>query len=133
MVRLHPYQSSYFNEFVGGVAGAEGRYETDYWISSYREAMLWINERAAQKEGRPLRVLIATNEFGAKAYAAPSVEFQRLMSDRAKGSLPRKYDYYLGTTRFSGHTNFPDTPIVHRVGRDGATFAVIKGHRSKSE
>jgi 4-amino-4-deoxy-L-arabinose transferase-like glycosyltransferase len=133
MVRLHPYQSSYFNALVGGVAGAAGRYETDYWISSYREAMLWINDRALEQPGRPLRVLIAANQWsitGAQAYAAPSVKLQRLTPQQAKGALPRGYDYYLATTRYFGDKNFPKAPIVHRIGREGATFAVIKGHHS---
>ncbi len=34
MVSLHPYQSVYFNRLVaGGLAGAAGRFETDYWGS----------------------------------------------------------------------------------------------------
>jgi hypothetical protein len=135
MIRLHPYQSSYFNALVGGVAGAAGRYETDYWISSYREAMLWINDRALEQPGRPLRVLIAANQWsitGAQAYAAPSVKLQPLKPQQAKGALPRGYDYYLATTRYFSDKNFPEAPIVHRVGREGATFAVIKGHHSTS-
>ena len=28
--------------FVGGVEGATGSYETDYWLSSYREAVEWV-------------------------------------------------------------------------------------------
>ena len=135
LIRLHPYQSSYFNALVGGLGGAAGRYETDYWISSYREAMLWINDRAVEKKGRPLRVLISANQWSitsALAYAAPSVKLQRLQFQRKKGSLPPGIDYYLSTTRYSGDQYFPEAPIVHRIERAGATFAVIRAHREAS-
>ena len=39
MVRLHPDEYVYFNQFVGGLKGANGLYETDYWGNSYREAV----------------------------------------------------------------------------------------------
>ena len=43
MVALHPYESVYFNRLVaGGLPGAAGRFETDYWGNSYREATEWV-------------------------------------------------------------------------------------------
>jgi hypothetical protein len=135
LVRLHPYQSSYFNALVGGLGGAAGRYETDYWVSSYREAMLWLNERAEEK-GRPLRVVVSATQLSitaATAYAAPSVKLQRLQVQRKRGPLPQGIDYFVSTTRYTGSENFPEAPIVHRIGRDGATFTLIKGHAAESD
>jgi hypothetical protein len=43
MIRLHPYQYAYFNRlFAGGLASAVGRYETDYWLTSYKEGAEWV-------------------------------------------------------------------------------------------
>jgi hypothetical protein len=36
IVRLHPYEYVYYNELVGGVRGAYGQFELDYWCTSYR-------------------------------------------------------------------------------------------------
>ena len=36
MVHLHPHQSVYFNSLTGGLPGADGKYETDYWGNSSR-------------------------------------------------------------------------------------------------
>ena len=36
---LHPFYYVYFNGWVGGLSGADQKYETDYWGLSYREAM----------------------------------------------------------------------------------------------
>jgi len=45
MVRLHPYQYVYFNELVGGVQGADGRFELDYWRTSLPEAVRALSAR----------------------------------------------------------------------------------------
>jgi hypothetical protein len=47
IVSLHPYEYIYYNSFVGGVSGAEGRFETDYWAISFREAAEYVNENAS--------------------------------------------------------------------------------------
>ena len=127
MVELHPYQSSYFNVFVGGLRGAAGRYETDYWASSYKEGMEWIRDRAS---GRPVRVLVAAtghSQDAAAAYAADGVELSFTFRGDVPGPLPEDVDYYLATTRWRKDRNFPEAPIVHRIGRQGAVFAVVRG------
>jgi hypothetical protein len=132
LVRLHPYQSSYFNLLVGGLAGAEGRYETDYWKSSYKEAMEWLNARSAERPERPLRVLVAANALSvwcAEAYAGEGIELARTFESGLRGALPEPFDYYVATYRYGKRENFPDSPIVHTIGRDGAVFTVIRGRR----
>ena len=47
LVRLHPYQYIYYNELVGGVAGAHRNYELDYLTTSLREALQVANEIAS--------------------------------------------------------------------------------------
>ena len=37
MVQLHPYEYVYFNDLSGGVPAAAGRYELDYWGTSFAE------------------------------------------------------------------------------------------------
>jgi hypothetical protein len=42
-MRIHPYQSTFFNSLVGGGRGAMGRFELDYWGSSLKEAGRYVN------------------------------------------------------------------------------------------
>jgi len=130
LVRLHPYQYAYFNAVVGGLSGAEGRYETEYWATSYREAMAWIEERARERgEVGPLKVWVAANAWSlscAQAFASERVALEPLWRPGVPGRVPADVDYYLSTTRFGLHRNFPRSPVVHEVGRDGAIFAVVK-------
>jgi 4-amino-4-deoxy-L-arabinose transferase-like glycosyltransferase len=45
ILRLHPYEIAYFNGLVGGTSGAQRRgFDLDYWGSSYRAALPWIND-----------------------------------------------------------------------------------------
>jgi 4-amino-4-deoxy-L-arabinose transferase-like glycosyltransferase len=130
LVRLHPYQMTYFNALVGGVGESYRRYETDYWVSSYKEAAEWINARTRHEA--PIRVLVAANNrsqacFG--HYLVPEVEMATTMEPNLTGALPEKYDYYVATTRYGLHLNFPDSPIVHTIGREGAVFTVIRAPR----
>jgi hypothetical protein len=48
IVRYHPFETAYFNRFVGGLEGAARRFPeaTDYWGSSYREGLEWLNRNA---------------------------------------------------------------------------------------
>ena len=47
-----PYQYIYFNQFVGGLQGAQRYFKqgevTDYWAVSYREGIGWLNDHAGQ-------------------------------------------------------------------------------------
>jgi hypothetical protein len=42
MVRTHPYQHVYFNALVGGIRGADGWFDLDYWGLSYKAALEYI-------------------------------------------------------------------------------------------
>jgi hypothetical protein len=39
LVRLHPYEYLFYNDLVGGLAGAARRNETDYWVNIMPEAV----------------------------------------------------------------------------------------------
>ncbi|HEU4523114.1 MAG TPA: hypothetical protein VFT12_13990, partial [Thermoanaerobaculia bacterium] len=127
MMRIHPYQYAYYNELAGGLGGASGRYETDYWMTSYREAMLWVNDHRCSGT---TRVLVAANEYSAvtaAGYAAPGVEVTSTMRRSQEPQLPERFDYFIATVRFRMAMNYPETPIAAAIGRDGATFTVVRG------
>ena len=44
VIRIHPFESAYYNEFVGGIDGASRLgLETEYWGNSYFEILPWMN------------------------------------------------------------------------------------------
>jgi hypothetical protein len=56
MFANHPNQAVYFNELVGGIKGAYGNYETDYYMNSVKQCADWIkkNEKLERKNGEKL-------------------------------------------------------------------------------
>ena len=119
IVSLHPYEYIYYNRFVGGVDGAQGRFDLDYWVISYREAAEYINSVAPPNvaiwvEGPShLFALFAREDL--KIYSSYEVE-------RAE-----RYDYVVATTRYDfDKTSYPQAEIVHKIMRSKALLAVIK-------
>jgi 4-amino-4-deoxy-L-arabinose transferase-like glycosyltransferase len=132
--RLHPYQMTYFNALVGGLREAGTRYETDYWVTSYKEAAEWLNDKVAAAPDRELRVLLAANAYSricAEHYLDPSVRVVPTFDWPITGALPVEYDYYVAMTRYRFDENFPESPVVHTIGRDGAVFSVIRGAKPR--
>ncbi|MCP4038966.1 MAG: hypothetical protein GY733_18650 [bacterium] len=130
LYRLHPYQMTYFNRWVGGVEGATGSYETDYWLLSYREAMEWVNERARDRGEGPLDVIVAIDEHAyecAAWFASPDVRIQMLDTADASPELPAGTDYFIATTRYGQYAYYPESPVVHRITREGGVFSIIRG------
>jgi hypothetical protein len=48
IAQLHPYQTTYFNRFTGGLSGAEHRYTLDYWGSTSKESAEWLTENQGE-------------------------------------------------------------------------------------
>jgi hypothetical protein len=119
-VRLHPYQYVYYNGFVGGVGGAAGRYELDYWVTAYKDAIEYLNEHVPPDA--------SVNVFGPQAvfltYARPDLA---AVHERYLMEGSDDYDYALLMSRFNYHeVLFVDAPIVYAVQVDGAVLAVVK-------
>lgn len=57
----HPNQYVYFNEFVGGVKGAYGIYETDYYMNSIKQGYNWLNKNEFSKLNTKDTIVLATN------------------------------------------------------------------------
>jgi hypothetical protein len=120
LVRLHPYQYIYFNQFVGGLKGAAGRFETDYWGLGLREAAEWVNQNQLLLKSRGvLKVFIPHNcaePTSAGAYLDPKV---RLTDNNLAG------DYVLAPTRFGCDKRFEGS-AVFTVRREGVPLVVVK-------
>lgn len=116
---LHPYQYIYYNSFVGGVGNVQGRFETDYWLTSYREAAEYLNENA------PPGSLIWVEGPG-HLYSIFAKEEENVYS-WSRLEAPAPFDYIVVTTRYDFHkTVYPEAGIIHVISRGGADLAVIK-------
>ena len=131
LIDLHPYQMTYFNAFAGGLENAGKKYETDYWTTSYKEAIQWINKQTDETDAEKsvVNVLVAGNNYNrpcAEYYRSPHLSIRMIFPIHRQKSLPPGIDYYVSTTRYNFHLNFPNAPVVHTIGRRGAVFTVIR-------
>jgi hypothetical protein len=119
IIRLHPYEYTYFNNLTGGTVGAEGEFALDYWCTSYREAMAYVNEVAA-----PGATVMAMGPLRpAMAFARSDLEVLRNEGDRDVSGV----DYLLTCYRWLGQDwgEQADLERVHTVGLDSVVFAEI--------
>ncbi len=62
IIRNHPLEYVYYNEFVGGVNGAYTNYEMDYFLNSPHIASTWLlNQIKENKIKKESKIIIASN------------------------------------------------------------------------
>lgn len=134
MVRLHPYEYVYFNRLIGGgLRGAAGRFDTDYWGSSFKEAMEWTMAQVEPNGSGPVRVGNACAAF----LTAYSIErdafrgcgFVNVSVDAVKRG---DVDVVLAITRDGGDRRVSGR-VLHRVERFGVPLCyviLVDGHES---
>jgi len=118
-VKLHPYEYVYYNQFIGGTQAVVDRFELDYWGTSYREAAIEANRIAPPNAN----VWVDGPAHLFNHFARSDLHiFSPQEADRAD-----HYDMVVTLARYNlEKTSFPDAPIVYKVSRDNAVFAVIR-------
>jgi hypothetical protein len=120
IVQLHPYQYTYYNSFTGGTSRAFRNYETDYWLTCYKEAMQNLNQAVDQ----PANVYVHREAYIADYYAAENIHVHDL-----RGALNEVQpgDYVIVNTRTNEDRRvFRDVAPVFQVGRGEAIFCITK-------
>ncbi|WP_197043861.1 glycosyltransferase [Aureispira sp. CCB-QB1] len=98
-IAAHPHQYTYFNEFMGGIEGAFGAYETDYWMNSTKEAVDWVIENIPEvKAGEEVR-------FGTQAHLPINHYFKdypnvKVIYTRYHERAKHNWDYGIYISRF---------------------------------
>ena len=127
VIQNHPNQYVYFNEMVGGLAGAYGNYETDYYSNSCREAAEWI----AKQHPTDSLIIGINNETTTAAYWAHQINPRlQFVWTRETEEQKQKWDYLILTTRtFSKNElqngSFPPKGTVYTVEADGIPLAAV--------
>ncbi|TVQ53784.1 MAG: hypothetical protein EA366_12515, partial [Spirulina sp. DLM2.Bin59] len=121
MITLHPHQYVYFNWISGGLPAAYGRYDTDYWGLSLREAIEWVNDQASPGS----TVAVGGPLYIAQMFTSPELTLLDIEADLdygAKGSPP---DYYVAMPYIELPFLFPQCPVVYAVERDGVPLSTV--------
>lgn len=119
IAQLHPYEYTYYNAFVGGTSGAFRNYETDFWLTCYKDAVEELNDSES-----PITLFVHREAYIADYYANDNITVQE-----RRDSLDQiqSGDYILVNTRTNEDRRILKNiePIV-QIQRGNAIFCIIK-------
>lgn len=131
-IRNHPFEYLYFNQLAGGVKGAYGQYEIDYYHHSLGEASKWVIENA-KKDALTTGDKIIVGCWHPK----PLNYFFRKHTDKFETAFIRwsergntDWDYaIISVTGIDPATiqngTFPPANTVHKVEVDGVPICIV--------
>ncbi len=125
MVRLHPDQYVYFNSLTGGLKGAEGEFELDYWGNSLLEATRGLAEFVEAEYGGPppagaYKVWVCGHPLSAGYFFPPYLTLTKTHADA---------DFLISFTQADCHKRFKGKQIL-AVERFGVALSVVKDRRA---
>jgi hypothetical protein len=127
MASLHPHEYVYYNELVGGVKGAEDKFELDYWGNSYAEAVHELTQYLERERGKGrfkiYRVAVCSSGISASYYFPPFLKMAR---------TDEEADFYVSVTRLNCDDAYEGDEII-AVEREGAILSVVKDRRRLRE
>jgi hypothetical protein len=119
VIQLHPYEYTYYNSFIGGTGNAFRKYETDYWLTCYKEAVEDLN---ASISG-PANLYVHREAYIAGYYAKKNITVHEM---RGAGDQVQRGDYILVNSRTNEDRRLlKDVLPMIQIGRDGALFCTI--------
>jgi hypothetical protein len=117
--QLHPYEYIYYNNFIGGIKGAHGRFELDYWGTSYREAAEYVNSIASANS--------SVWAEGPEHVFEPFARADLKVLDAFDPSLTGKEYYIVVLARHDQEKIIaPDAKTIYTVSVDGVPLTIIK-------
>jgi hypothetical protein len=129
MHRLHPHEYVYFNRLIGGLGGAQGNYDTDYYGNTFKEALGGLQDHLWRED--PEGYLNTVYTFRGCISAPTSHHYVPPNIRRHKKSLFDPADFHVGYTRGHCDQRFPEAPVIVAVEREGARLNVVKDLRGR--
>jgi tetratricopeptide (TPR) repeat protein len=134
MIRNHPYEYLYYNQTAGGLMGAYGNYETDYYYVSQTEAAEWLIDHLKEKG-------IDTAEVGATYPVAWLFRKQpgiRTFYLRNEERSLYDWDYAIVANRYIPpfelkNNSWPPSNSIHIIYADDVPVCVILERKTKSD
>ncbi|MCB0523223.1 MAG: tetratricopeptide repeat protein [Lewinellaceae bacterium] len=128
----------YFNELKGGISGAYGKFETDYWGISIRQGLEWMEKEGIIGPNMQETVVIATNMYySAKQLTAKYGDNVKVRYLRWERRCDEAWDYALYPTRFIYGTTlqkgmWPPDNAIHTIEAGGVPILAILKDNGKN-
>ena len=125
MIRLHPYEYTYFNRFAGGVAGARPRYMLDYWGLSLTQAARQLRTVITTQHLEPANGTWTVAVCGPHPPVAVALGPQFTTTWNPKGA-----DFAITLGEF--YCTKLDAPVLFEIVRAGVVYARVYDIRGRS-
>lgn len=134
-VRSHPNQYVYFNETIGGVQGAFGFYDVDYYQNSGKQAADWIKKNVKPIPGR--KVIVMSNMSAFYKYFEKDTSWLIAPYGRYGDRHHLEWDYYVTYPRYIDagimqNGLWPPANTLHKIEIDDVPLSVIFKNKSKA-
>ena len=137
IVKNHPLEYIYFNETVGGTAGAYGQYEMDYYLAGLRQSTDWLIENKI-KQNLDKKVTIVSYDpnivkYYLRDYPNVHVGFARF-DDRGASDWKYAifYNAYMDGSRLL-NGNYPPKNTIYSPMVDGKPVGVVIERMDKND
>jgi tetratricopeptide (TPR) repeat protein len=135
MISNPGYYYMYYNQIVGGLKGAYGNYETDYYFLSQTEASEWLTDYIESKGDTGKIKVAATFSVAWQFRKNPDVETSFIRFDERNQS---DWDYAIINSRYVGpwklkNKIWPDTDAIHIIYVEGVPVCEVLKRKSKDD
>jgi hypothetical protein len=123
MIRLHPYEYTYFNTLAGGVKAAQHEYMLDYWGLAFKQAADELRTRlaaGAERTPNSRRWLVAICGPQASAQEELGPQFETTFDSKTA-------DFVMSLGTF--YCRHLQGPILVSIERDGVVYARVYDER----
>jgi hypothetical protein len=125
MTTLHPHQYVYFNLLAGGLKGAQGDFEMDYWSNSLKGATEDLArflemENDDSPPAQTYRVFICGHPLSASYFFPPFLALTKNLKEA---------DFVVSFTQTNCHKHYEGREII-AVERFGVALSVVKDRRA---
>jgi hypothetical protein len=134
IIQYHPFEYAYYNTAASSTKTIFRNFEIDYWLTSYKQASLWLNENAPQNA----IVIVWGPEHIVQHYVRKDIQVKRIMdnyqledigiNETLKDIKVSDVDYYIVLpTQYNVDQHIlPNIDPVFSIERQGSVYCVIK-------
>lgn len=141
----HPNEYVYFNEIIGGIKGAYGKFDTDYYMNSVRKTSNWFKQTDMFKNAtKEKKILLATNAVDPVNWYFRNdtdkvkIVYTKWNSGSAKTRSARDWDYGIYFSRdvdpgmlIAG--TWPSDKAIYKNSADGVPLSCVIERKNKSD
>ncbi|MBK9255179.1 MAG: hypothetical protein IPM42_06785 [Saprospiraceae bacterium] len=134
----HPYAYIYFNEALGGVSKAYGKYEMDYYYHSTKEATLWLRDYIKKNHPDPADTILTASNHGDYSYYLRDEPNIKSTYALYYYRYAKDWDYYVC---INAHMHpyqlqnkyWPPAGTIHTINIDGQPICAVIKRPSKDD